>query len=903
MKLKGGEKMNNNIFQNLSILKAQSYYGGVSSSFKIRGTLVEKHENTIKINIGKDKIIEAQLKEPIEGEVGETVIIDKKDILESRLCNEDTVEETISIEEGRETLQKLNLPVNEETKEALQALENYGVDITKENIQDFIVSKTNLEKVIQGLDYDTAIKLMDKNINLEEESLEKIVEILEEVKEEKEGFSLFKLLGLKKDMTTGEAEKISERIYGSKMGKDITDIIKALDKAGADITKKNIDTVDRIFSKVDNLQDIEDDTVIDAIKNKIDTTIDNLYKLKNAVVKNIIAVEEKVSQWATNAYEATSFSNYTITEKDLKLMEEDIKDLLTSLDIKVTEESMSLAKDLVKAGLEISKENIEKVTNIKEALKELQGSLDYEKLATLIKSGIEIEKEEITSLAKLLKEGLETANIEDTNLEGEKIEGILNTIEKLQKIEDHQLLELIKKGVDFKLGKLQFLTSNGNQEKFLLQTKGLDEGIQTLVHQHVRTITTLNKLENLDFNSIAYHMNSKLPTTLEGLVLSQSQAPVKVLEVSQETIIKNHIISRGITLGLEGNQQDVEGAKALISNNIPFNRENIMRLYEINNHIENIRDRLSSHMLRELTYSGRVVENMEIEELSNYVMKEVQEGVNTEKHQSLKGLIKNLEGAYPQREGILSLFMKNAIPLNLKEVEQMSFFLNNQQQITSDLNDILGTLKKSKNEEIKDLGLKIEEFLKESTENLKSGNLRGERFYQQLGRWMREVDSKSHFMEATVKQDFEKNSEDLRESLNLQSQLNKEDAVLQFPIMMENQLKNLQMYILNNKKSSKKIDPDNMSVLLNFDTNNMGNINIYTAVNYKKVVMKVGVKNLQDKNLFENNIKKIEGLLKELGYELKEMSFRIEEGQDLLTMAEEDIQIHQPIKRFLDITI
>lgn len=903
MKLKGGEKMNNNIFQNLSILKAQSYYGGVSSSFKIRGTLVEKHENTIKINIGKDKIIEAQLKEPIEGEVGETVIIDKKDILESRLCNEDTVEETISIEEGRETLQKLNLPVNEETKEALQALENYGVDITKENIQDFIVSKTNLEKVIQGLDYDTAIKLMDKNIDLEEESLEKIVEILEEVKEEKEGFSLFKLLGLKKDMTTGEAEKISERIYGSKMGKDITDIIKALDKAGADITKKNIDTVDRIFSKVDNLQDIEDDTVIDAIKNKIDTTIDNLYKLKNAVVKNIIAVEEKVSQWATNAYEATSFSSYTITEKDLKLMEEDIKDLLTSLDIKVTEESMSLAKDLVKAGLEISKENIEKVTNIKEALKELQGSLDYEKLATLIKSGIEIEKEEITSLAKLLKEGLETANIEDTNLEGEKIEGILNTIEKLQKIEDHQLLELIKKGVDFKLGKLQFLTSNGNQEKFLLQTKGLDEGIQTLVHQHVRTITTLNKLENLDFNSIAYHMNSKLPTTLEGLVLSQSQAPVKVLEVSQETIIKNHIISRGITLGLEGNQQDVEGAKALISNNIPFNRENIMRLYEINNHIENIRDRLSSHMLRELTYSGRVVENMEIEELSNYVMKEVQEGVNTEKHQSLKGLIKNLEGAYPQREGILSLFMKNAIPLNLKEVEQMSFFLNNQQQITSDLNDILGTLKKSKNEEIKDLGLKIEEFLKESTENLKSGNLRGERFYQQLGRWMREVDSKSHFMEATVKQDFEKNSEDLRESLNLQSQLNKEDAVLQFPIMMENQLKNLQMYILNNKKSSKKIDPDNMSVLLNFDTNNMGNINIYTAVNYKKVVMKVGVKNLQDKNLFENNIKKIEGLLKELGYELKEMSFRIEEGQDLLTMAEEDIQIHQPIKRFLDITI
>ena len=910
MKSKGGENMHNSIFQNLNIHKAQSYYGGRNHSLKIRGRLIEQDENTVKVDVGNGKIIEAELKEPIETEVGETVIIDRKNIIESKIYKEYHIpREEIITEEGRETLERLKLPLNEETQEALEALEKYGVDINKKNIQEFISSKKNLEKVIQDLDYDTAIKLMEEDIDLEGESLDKITGILDQVKGDKEGFSLLKFLGLKKDMTTGEAEKIAQRIYGSKMGKDITDIIKALDKAGVDINKKNIDTVNRIFAKVDNLQDMEDSTVIDAIKNKIDTTIDNLYKIKNAVTKDVIQSEEKLSQWAGNAYKAMGLNNNNITEQDLKLMEEDMKDLLASLGINGTEEMMSLAKDMVRSGLDLSKENIQRIIDVKESIKELQISLDYEKLADMMIAGIDLEKEEITSLAKRVAEDTKTINKEDKILEHEKIKDILNTIDKLQNIQDHQLVELIKKGADFKLGKLQFLNPDKNIDKSLLEIQGIDDAIQVLAKEHISTIIKLNKLENLNFNNIANHMSSKLPTNLDRLVESQSQESSITLNVSQETTIENYITKNALALGIQGNLQDIEGAKALISNNIPLNKNNIMRMYEINSHVTNIRENLTSHILRELNNNGEIIGEMEISELSNYIMdrEDLGEGNQdlraADENTSLKELVANLQSIHPQREGILSLMMKNAMPLNLKEIQEMSFFINNRQQITSKLKDTLETLSKSENEVIKDLGLKIENFLKESTGNFMSANLRGERFYQQLGRLMREVDGKSDLMEVSIKEAFEKNSEGLRESLNLQSQLNKEDALLQLPVMMENQLKNLQMYVLNNKKGSKKIDPNDMSVLLNFDTNNMGNINIYTAVNYKKVIMKVGVKNLEDKNLFENNIKKIEGLLSNLGYELKEMSFRIEEKQDLLTMAEEDIKINKLNKNFLDITI
>ncbi|NMA86959.1 MAG: hypothetical protein GX968_06510, partial [Tissierellia bacterium] len=702
--------MNNNIIKNLGLLKAQSYYGNNSSANKISGTLIEKDENNIKLDIGRGKSIEIELKESIEADLGDELVINRRDIVKSRILNEDVDEENTGVKDGNikggsEILRKLNLPVNEDTEAALKALEDHGVDITKENIQNFIKSKMSLDKIVENLDYDTAIRLIKKDINLEEESIEKIANTVENSKDTKESFSLLKFLGLKKEMTTEEAEKIAEKIYGNKMGKDITDIIKALDKAGIEINKKNIEDVNRIFDKIDNLQNIEDTTVIEAIKNKIDTNIDNLYKLKNNITKNTIPLEENISPSVNNLYNLDRTSPHTISDRDLELMEDSIVEQLEFIDIERDEKNISLAKNLIKSGLEVSKENMDRVNHVKEAIRELQSTLDHDKLTSLIKSGVDIEREDITSLAKLVKSDIDLVKTDGEILENSKIENILKAVENLEKIDNQQLIELIKRGVDFKLGKLDFLTSDDSLNKLSLLLQELDEGSANLVKQHVKTMVHLNKLENLSFDTIAHQMNTKLPTTIERLVISLGQNPL-----------------------------DLEGARALITNNLPLNEENITRLHEIYNHMSSIRNELSSHMLRDFMNNNMVIEKMEIGELANIIESktsiEAENRENTinpqnventgneenrdkvgEKNMDVNNLIQNIQSLKSQGDGILSLMIKNAIPVNLKKVQQMSFFLNNEGQITSKLKDVMDNLKDSREEKINNLVSKIEQFL------------------------------------------------------------------------------------------------------------------------------------------------------------------------------------------------
>lgn len=898
--------MNNNIFEKLTQRIPQQFYGG-TSSFKIRGTLVEKNGDTIRLNIGGDKVIEALMKHSVKGEIGETIIIDKKNILQSKLYkekNQSLQVEASSSNEEDDILKKWNLPVNEDTKGAMKSLEKFGIQISKENIQTFIAAKEGLGKIIEGLDYDTAIKLMEKDIDIEEDSLQKVADMLEKIKGEKEGFSFLKLFTRKKAMSLEEAEKTASQLYGNKMGKDITDIIKALHKAGVEVTRNNVEKVNNIFNKLEDLQEIEENTIIDSIKNKIETSVDNLYKFKNAIVKNVIAAEEKISQLATRAYEAMGYQPDVVTEKDLQRMEGNIKELLTASDIEATEENVKLAKELIRSGLDVSRENIEKINDIKEALRQLHAQLDYEKTAALMKSGVQIDKESVTDLLRMVEEivaqksegdNFDGIGMKEEFLETEKINSILDTVKDLQLIDEKQLLQLIRKGADFKLGNLQLLTIKGSgKEEVELQLRGVDNTTKTLYHNHIRAIQSLSQLKTLDMDTIAYHINNKLPNSINGLLHSQLTMGGRRLEAPQKTVIKEYVIRNAEVLGVRGSSTDVEAAKALMKNNIALHKGSFMQLYKMNSHIENIKNNLSSHTIRQLTAGTMSMEDMDIETLS---------ALSKGKTSKSFDFLQNLGNIGQQKETILTMLMKNAIPMNLKEIHNLELFLNNKQQIAMETDKILRLLEKSNDKELKDLETKVKRFLGEVTEAMRSGKVDAEKTYQQLGKWMKEVEAKVHLFGEAEREAFQKSNDNLKDSISLQNQLNKEDTVLQLPVMMENQLKNLQIYIMNKKKSNKKIDPNNMSILLNFDTNHMGNVNIYTGVNHKKVVMKIGIKNQSDKNFFEVNKKHIEELLTGLGYELKEMTFRVEEEQNLLTMAEEIVEDNKPIRSFLDIKI
>ncbi|AKL93829.1 hypothetical protein CACET_c03130 [Clostridium aceticum] len=1176
--------MNSSIFQKLTMGIRQQQYGKGNESFKIKGTLVSREENRITLHLGDQKMLEVQLKGGIEGNIGDTVVVDKKDFIKSKLYDEsDTkVLEEVSEEKAEvELLKKLDVPITEVTKNALTALEKHGLKISKENLQAFVSAKEHLEQVVEGLDYDTAIKLLKKDVDISEEALQNLAMGIQEVKGEKEGFSLLKLFKRKKELSTEDAEKISMRLYGNKMGKDVIDVMRALHKAEMDITKKNIHRIHDVIRKVDDLQNIKEETIIDAVKNKIDATVDYLYKLKNAVVKGNVQPQKPVTKAVTNLYEATSYRNSRVSEKDLRTMEEDIKELLAREEVKVTEEIVRLSKDFVKAGVDLTKTNIEKVQQIKEAIQELKAHLNYDKTAELLSKGIEVEKAEITELLRQMKIS-----------EKEPLtKNLLSKLEKLEQIENEKLIELIKEEKSINIKTLMELVDKRGEVPEISKSSE-DLGVSRISTSEARVVMDtslrlaklLNHLKDLSFDTVAFQMNNKLPMTLKTLSTSQELLAVReeVQKLSEEdslhgkeveklqeksqgltknlqqymkeavklpkiavgsTIdtIRNFIEKSGEKFGLTVETRNIEAVQALLKNSIPLNRENIAKLYETNLHVENITENLTTAVVDRSLQEGLKLEELEVKDLAEYAEKQaikenlpekavqqveteaakeiseiaqeamregsiesdkelqdikakgveleemisekafdageeaivkpeiktfslglqrlemleklekietstlvfqmknqlpitiealelsqkllqgeqvstemlegiqlqfpeelslgtdiiiknylkenasqlgsvaedknikeiirsllannlslnksnlqsvhqlqkhlttIKEGMTTDllekieqkemalektpikvlrdfveqetspkllqeggifKGEALKGLLQSMENiTYQQKDSILSLLLKNAMPITLKEVQNLSFFLGNQQQIGSQMKEILEMTEKSSRREIKEIAHKMRELLQGVDETLKVGKVEGNRPYEEFGRLLKQLETKAYLLDEETKISLQKTGGKLLDSLEIQMNLNKEDTVLQLPVMMGDQLKNLQIYVMKDKKGSKKIDPRDMSILLNFDTNTMGNVNVYVGVNYKRVVMKMGLNRQEDQQLVTKHENQLKELLQEMGYELKDLSFRVEEQQHILTMADEINATEKRKKNLLDVKI
>ena len=176
-------------------------------------------------------------------------------------------------------------------------------------------------------------------------------------------------------------------------------------------------------------------------------------------------------------------------------------------------------------------------------------------------------------------------------------------------------------------------------------------------------------------------------------------------------------------------------------------------------------------------------------------------------------MINTLKQISPERKNaIISLLMKNAMPLTLKKVQNLSFFLNNQSQIGHQLKEISDLLTKSNNMEVIKISEEFKKTVVEINRHIKEGKQIKSRPYENFSKLLKELESKSSFLTTKDRETFQKSSEGLLDSLETQLQLNREDTVLQLPLIMNEHLKNLQIYVMKGKKGRKKIDPQNMSI-------------------------------------------------------------------------------------------
>lgn len=750
--------------------------------YDVEGILVEKNGKNIKIEKTiENKTVEysLRLKENVEENLGENIEVKKEDIVSCKIEEkEENIKNTEETRKAEEIIRELGLEYTEENIRMIEHLLRSGIQITKTNIETYIKSKEYLNKIIKKLDTDLSIKLLEKGINLEEESLQKVAEAIETIENEKSSGFLKGVFRLRRELSYKEAEEISKEIYGQRMGKDVYDTIIRLHQEKLPITRENIDGIIEVLSKLKNLETLKEDTYIKVLNEGKDFNIDNLYKENNFYTKTSIN---------TNT-EAKDFENFTIL-KGTNI--DSLREILSSLQIEETPENLNILREFIVNDMDMDRDKYEKVISMKKAVKDLIELLDTKNICRLNIDKVNVLEEDIYKLVEELKQ----ENVIDVKLTEENIEELKKQLEVLGNIKDKDLLNLIKNGEDFNINSIKEILETEGLRQLTLEEKTLGKTI------HISKIfKTLG--EELSSNVISFSINNKV--------------------VSLENLYTNH-------RELGGKEDNTQGDKSQIN--------------YIKGEYLKLKNSLTTNVIKESIKSGKVIEQMPINELNKFIEKKIN------RYKEIGEITRDITNTKGNEGKIIPLIMKNNMEMTLREIKDINSFLNGEKSLTSLLKDMTDPKNPHYREEykeaIKTLGEKISASVKSGEEVFKED-------YKDLMNTLDNPDNSNRDNRDNPKKD---------EYIKIQEKLSKRDMVLQIPIKIEDEYKNLNIIVPDVDKG---IDKNNMKFFISLDTDNLGLIDMDIQVSGRQVDINIREGNISIINRFSHLKKSLE----KIGYTL-----------------------------------
>ena len=630
--------------------------------FDVDGILIEKKGKDIKVKNtinNKTVIYSMRLKEEIDGKVGETVHIEKENITSSSIRVEDELKVRVEDEDYKFRLEnmlfKLGIGVNKETLEIAELLSQNNIPINKKNVYSYLLSKKYLKGIMKNINYDSLTKLMDRGISIEAESLDKLWQAFNEIGDEENNSSSF---------TYDDAEKASNKIFKSRMGKDVYDAIIALHERGMDITKENIEKITSVINKVNELKYLEYEDFVELESLGIKANIDNLYKIKNSI--DISGIGENDFSKAYELFMAEG----SLDKFDLQLFEREIANILLDIGIEPNDENLSIGKEFVKHDVKIDEDNWEELHRMKKDLENVREKIDERKVANLLKKGINPLKEDISKLSKILEEDDEYEAL--PSLDRKEVLNILDEIKSVGEIDDEALVLLLKSGKDFKISDIK------NINYILsLETKQYISSAEPKLWNTLDKATTISHMfatiGNLDSNTIAFAAKRSLSVSLNSLYESEAylqQNPVKVnaIDAEEESFIKDGYLR--------------------------------------------FRENLSSRILRESIEEKLNIENIPLSEGNKYIDKKV------DKYRKQRELVSSIKKLNP--DDVIPIIIKDDLNMSLGEIERVSKFLDNESGLWNSFQKVMNNLNGIENPQVKEEMIKVEKKSKRLSESLKN---------------------------------------------------------------------------------------------------------------------------------------------------------------------------------------
>jgi hypothetical protein len=137
------------------------------------------------------------------------------------------------------------------------------------------------------------------------------------------------------------------------------------------------------------------------------------------------------------------------------------------------------------------------------------------------------------------------------------------------------------------------------------------------------------------------------------------------------------------------------------------------------------------------------------------------------------------------------------------------------------------------------------------------------------------------------KNEITNNIDNLQNNIRFMNELSSHNTYVQIPMQIWDKNTTSELYILKKNSKKKKIDPENVTVFISLNTQNLGQIDSLIGVNKKNISVNLRVEDQEIIDYLKENYKELYNRLHEKGYKLVDVKYRlIEEETNLLNIKD-----------------
>ncbi|MDO4721141.1 MAG: DUF6240 domain-containing protein [Peptostreptococcaceae bacterium] len=811
-------------------------YKTPARSFDIRGEVIGKDKKSLRLRTEDGDRMDIVLKKDMDIQMGQTAVINRRDIESLRLFTKSREEAEIkNKDEEKKKLEELGVEDTEENRDSLGKLRRFGGDITKENIQALSSLERMLDSMRGYLSIEVLAEMRSKGIQAEEISLGELQQIVKEMKIAEPETIEAKMSRMKgrETISDSEAKKIAKELYRIEMGKDVADIIKALKKAGVEVSKENVDDLYDLFSKLHDIRDVKSETLWLALERKEEISIDLLYTMKNYIRSSFVAPA------VAGAYEKAAVP---LSEREILSLDGEIDRLLAEAGL--GEAHKEIAKDLLRAGRELKTERMQEIFSLREAVAELQETLDKNTAALLLDAGKDILQEDVFDLLKQIKEiqaQTESAVLEP--LSPSEKEGADILLEAVQGLSAESLLS-----EDRRLGALLKIEQKIRIRDLIFEVEAKERSL--LSKQEIGLLRTASVLQSVH--------------EISGFVDKDGQRQIRLLSIGQ----KSGLIPKDFQPQIiERKERD-----DLLEESLHEAAEEISAS-AVREHYRLLRKSLRASHVRAMIREGIDPMQTDIRLMNRYIQR--YEAVQ-EKY-SMHGL-----SAF-ERDELSIYLLKSGSGWKLGDFARYLDGVKGRSHLAEKVERLLEEAGKRDFPQVREkIGSAMQSLSQMGRGSKEEYESSLQYFYGQL----KEAEDLIKASKREDKELFVRYMKEVGESIRESAKLSREDSMMQIPLFMGGEHGNANVFARSNKQGKKGIDPEDMSVLMDLQTKALGKIGFFLKVENKEIGLRISVSE-NVSALMKRELESLSHLLSSAGYDLRSVEITTEESGAKIAFTEE----------------